>query len=548
MAYCLPQDATKKFIEALKSGTINPDKMVSMSSDERRTFFEGIVGKNDAAEVNAQLEAKLLLKDQKTGMVTWAKKITGITEAQRSDLVSKINKMDRILNASDKQSFLADLASKKLKTEVTFEEAKNIAKLSKKGQDTKTELQKDPFNKAKQIAYGRSVMDISDYVDSLKPSGGLKNTLINIANIPKTALTSILHFSAPFVQGWGMLSTKSFYEAAGQMFKYFVSDKSFKDLQASIIGHPDYKFAQDGKLGITRIGDKLNDREEAIQSNLLQKIPVLGKLVTASSRGFTGFLNYLRFDRFTKLLASARLNGEDVNLGSRNLKDIANVVNDFTGRGHLPFGLDRSTALLNTMFFSPRKIAATMEMFNPVRYVDPRISPTAKMAALRQLTGSIVVTASVLELAHLAGASVNLNPTAQNFMKAKFGNTTLDMTGGNAIYVRLLARLFTGKSTSASGKIYDLTSGKYGGETRADVAISYFRDKLAPLAGSVANLLYGKNPIGQPVTLGSEVAGNLTPIVISEFINLMQDNANISTIVLPELAAIFGVSVSATKP
>lgn len=549
MAFCLPKEFASKFIAALKDGTIDPAKLINMTSAERRAFFEPIVGKEDAREVNAQLEAKLLLKDQKRGLVSWAKKVGGISEAARNDLVSKINKLQNVLDAKTKDEFLTDLASKKLGTDVSFEEAKKISEISKATQDAKSELAKDPFNKSKQIAYGNKVIDLREYVDSLKPKGSIFS-LTNILNLPKTALTSILHFSAPFVQGWGMLSTVEFWKGIPEMIKYFADPNVYKDMQSEIIGHPDYKLALDGKLGITKLGDKLTDREEAIQSSILEHVPYLKDLVKASSRGFTGFLNYVRFNRFTSLLQAARLRGEDVTVGSRVVRDIAKTVNDFTGRGAI--GKDDKYAsvvpALNTAFFSPRKISATMNMFNPVRYLDPRISPTARIAATRQLVGSLIATAGFLELAHLAGASVDINPTSTNFGKAKFGKTTLDFTGGNAIYVRLLARIATGQEISSSGKKTLLNTGKFGETTKADLAVSFFRDKLSPVASTLADVLYGKDAIGQKPTFANEAQDKLYPIVISDFINLVKSDPKDAITWLPIIAAIFGVGVSTEIP
>jgi hypothetical protein len=72
-----------------------------------------------------------------------------------------------------------------------------------------------------------------------------------------------------------------------------------------ISGHPDFDLAKSGGRGITSIDGKLNDREEAIQSSLLQKGSKivsektgLPDLIHSSSRSFTGFLNYTRFYRF----------------------------------------------------------------------------------------------------------------------------------------------------------------------------------------------------------------------------------------------------------
>src|SRR5262249_41998555 len=155
----------------------------------------------------------------------------------------------------------------------------------------------------------------------------------------------------------------------------------------------------------------------------------------ASSRAFTGFLNYVRFNRFEDILNAARLNGEDVSPGSKTVTDIARVVNNFTGRGDLG-RLNTMTPELNSTFFSPRKMVATAEMFNPYEYLT--LSDTARTAAIRQLAGSLVITGSVLGLARLSGASVDWTPYSTNFGKVKIGNTTVDMTGGNAAWVRLL--------------------------------------------------------------------------------------------------------------
>ena len=105
MAICLPKKQSEKFIQALKSGKIIPEKLIDMSSAERRAFFENIVGKEFAKEVNTQLETKLILKDQKRGMVTWAKKLTGISPEIKRDLFSRIENMGEILNPKMKKSF-----------------------------------------------------------------------------------------------------------------------------------------------------------------------------------------------------------------------------------------------------------------------------------------------------------------------------------------------------------------------------------------------------------------------------------------------------------
>lgn len=551
-AFCLTPEYTAKFRKALEDGDIDPARLIIMSSADRSAFLSNIVGKENAFDVNALFESKLLLKNQQAGLVNWAKKVAGLTDAARKDIVAKIGKLDRVLQPADEQSFLADLAEKKLGVSVSADEAKQIFDLSQVAEQRRAEMNANPSDVNGRIAYGRSIMDLTDTVESMKPDHQtVWNRVVDILNVPKSALTSILHFSAPFVQGWGMMSTGRAWEAFSQMFRYFADENNFKDLQAYIITHPDYHFAQEGRLGLTKLGDKLSSREEAIQSTLVEKANEylsratgVPNLVRASSRSFTGFLNYVRFNRFVDLLNAARLRGEDVSTGSSVIHDLAKVVNDFTGRGAIgpKDAYAQATPALNAMFFSPRKISATVQMFNPMNYLDPRISPTARIAAVRQLSGSLLATGSVLAIAKAMGASIDMDPRSADFAKIEIGGEKLDITGGNAVYLRLLGRLATGQEITAGGKQIDLGVG-YKPTTRAELITSYLRNKLSPVAGFVADSLYGTDPAGRPFDLTNEVRDKITPIIIGDVINFAQNDAHNTVAILPALSAIFGVGL-----
>jgi hypothetical protein len=56
-------------LDALKNNEIDPAKLADMTSAERRDFFTKIVGEDDAKDVNALFESKLLLKNQQTGLL-----------------------------------------------------------------------------------------------------------------------------------------------------------------------------------------------------------------------------------------------------------------------------------------------------------------------------------------------------------------------------------------------------------------------------------------------------------------------------------------------
>jgi hypothetical protein len=555
MSFCLPKELTQKFLSAIKDGTIDPAKLSELSSADRHAAFAKIVGEANAKDVNALFESKLLLKNQQIGMINWAKSISGLKPEVINNMVTKIGRMDKFLDASSEKAFLADLASQRLGTDVTFEEAKQITTLSQKAQVTRDAITQQGWSIERGREYGRAFIDLRDYVDSIKPvHNGIGYWADQILNLPKSTLTSVLHFSAPIVQGRGMMATRAWYEAFGNQFKYYASTEAYKNLNADIIGHPDYQLAMSGKLGLTRLGDRLSLREEALQSSLLEHVPGLNKVVLASSRAFTGFLNEIRFKNFVNLIQAARLRGEDVSKGSPVVKDIATTINNFTGRGSLSGISPEWTPRANDVFFSPRKIIATIQMFNPVRYLDPRISATARMGATKYMVGTILTQAAILELAHLAGAQVNLNPTSTNFGKISIGKTTIDTTGGSAIYARLLAREITGQSTSATGKTSSLTSGKYGSQTRLDEVISFFKNKLSPVAATFTDFMLNSNPAayGKPFNLAgtknqsfatSEVYNRFTPIVMQQFINLALSDPKNAMVWVPALSGIFGTEV-----
>lgn len=554
--YCLPPKLVGAFLSKLRDGTISPEKLTGMTSGERRKLFAEFLGDEHAQEVNAALESKLILKDQQRGMINWAKQVAGLSETRRAGLIDKINRMEKVLSPGEQKEFLADLAAQKLGVAVTEDEAKQILNLSKVAQEKRDAAQVNPGPET-WTAYGLSKMDLDDLLNALKPkSKSWSEVLVDAANAPKTLETGFLHFSAPFVQLWGMISTGRAWEGIAQMGSYFADESNYRNLIGYIVGHPDYPVAVRAGLSITRLGEKLSAREEAFQSSMIERLNEYAKEKTgvpnvfrASGRAFTGTLNYVRFNRFTDLLEAARLNGEDVSAGSKASKDLAAVVNDFTGRGSLKtFGLnDSNQAALNLLFFAPRKIAATVQMFNPVRYLDPNISATARQAAFRQMTGSLMATGVVLNLAKMAGFKVDFDPRSQDFLKPQIGGVKFDLTGGSAIWARLLARLVSNQEVTSRGKLIELGQG-FKPKTRADLILDYTRGKLAPTAAAFADWLYGRDQVGRPFSVSQELKERLTPIVMNNFIEFFQSNADHSVALLPVLAGIFGVGVESPLP
>ena len=158
-SFCLTKQAKEDFKAGLKSGAINPDMLSKMTSEARRDFLKKYAGEN-AVKINSLFESKLLLKNQKAGYITWAKKVGGLKPEVRRDLISKIERMDRVLSPAEGEQFLQDLASTRLGVNITQEEAKRISELSNKI----SELEKKTDKTKSDIPLGHGGSGNSSYI------------------------------------------------------------------------------------------------------------------------------------------------------------------------------------------------------------------------------------------------------------------------------------------------------------------------------------------------------------------------------------------------
>lgn len=561
-SFCLPRKYIKAFEDAVDEGTLDPHNLAKLSSAERREAFTQILGPDVAKEVNTLFEEKMLKPNQARAFEEWERSLKGLNKAARTDISSKIQSLGHILSPTEEKDFLADLTAKRLSATVTHEEAKQILDMSTKTEQLKTIWDADPTNDLKRQAYGTSLIDLRDTVEGMKPDGHTyTNVALNVLGIPKALNTSILHFSGPMVQAYGLIGTKSWWKGLIPMFKYFGNEANYKMLQADIITSPYYQQALDGGLRLTDISDKLSHREEALQSTYIQKLndvaadkvgELLGhngpypiNLVGASSRAFTGYLNFVRFDRFKTLVDAAKLANEDVNLGSENLHDLAKTVNDFTGGSELGYRDQYQNIAkgANAVFYAPRKLIATGEMFNPWRYIDPSISATVRKARFSQLTGTLTATAVILSLAKASGANINLNPISADFLTAEYHGEKFDITGGYAKELRLVARLVEGKQISSTGNTTQVGSG-YKPTSRADMVSRYVRGKMSPTVGALWDVMDNMTTMsGQSVTLKNEAKNRLAPIFFDSATDYYYNNPDHTANIIPALAAFMGVAV-----
>lgn len=539
-AFCLTKEAIQKFKQALVDREIDPVKLTEMASQDRSTFFEKYVGKENAKQVNALFESKLLLKNQKAGYISWAKKVSGITEPARRDLISRIEKMDTFLNPEDEKSFLHDLASQKLGTDVTQDEAKQIFDLSQKIQETRKPLDDNPKDVNAQIEYGKSLYDMQTYLDDIKPKG--KHVIANLVNAPRALVASLDFVSAPFRHGFFAMSHPEWIQNYAQIPRLVLRESAFRARMGKIYGSPYYDALMKGGLKITKIGGDLSKEEEEFASNLLNKFP----LVAGSKRGYAGFLNGLRMDIAVKMMKAAEVRGDNVGLGSKVVKDISTAINNITGSGGLG-RFESAAPEINMVFFSPRMQVARFNILNPYTYIDPKTTMQSRMLMARSLLGSTAIATTALLLAQAGGLQVGTDPNKTDFGEIHIGNLTIDTTGGNRVLATLISRIISGKYVSSSGNTTQIGVGNYKPLTRMDLLTSFIVGKLAPgVASTLGDFLTeanGVNPYGQKVDIPTEIEKQLTPLNITNGMDIF--GADPSNTTLGVALGLFGLPVEA---
>ncbi len=383
--------------------------------------------------------------------------------------------------------------------------------------------------------------DELSYIKKVDKAINRNEKILNYLGLSRSMMTTA-DLSAPFRQGVFVATRHPamFAKSFKSMLKQAFSEKEYQNALKEIKNRDTYPLMRKAGLALTELDDKLTQREEAIMSNLVEKIPHFGKIARGSNRAYTGFLNKLRADYFDRIVNDIKF--VEKGITDERLKSVASYINSATGRGDLPKFLKKHSDLLNAVFFSPKLIASRIQFFNPYYYY--KLDPYVRWEAIKDGLAFLSAGISILTLAKLAGADVGLDPRSADFGKIKVGNTRYDIWGGFQQYIVLLSRLLTGEMVSSTtGREFQLGEG-YRATTRGDIIRRFFSYKTSPVTSFVWGLLEGKNSIGKKFDIPVEVLNRFIPMVISDFYDLIKDEKS-PAMVIP---GVFGVGVQTYTP
>lgn len=541
--FCLLPKYADELKDRFASGALDVGDLSRLSSADRRATLAGIIGEANAEHVNAAFESKLLLQNQQKGLETWVRQTTeGKPDLQR-DLLARVQRMDRVLEPGNANPFLEDLARQRLGFGVSMDEAGRIAELAKSTSDARAALEAGTGDR---LAYGRAKVEFSNYVADLKNAvpkpTDLGTVAKNVAGFSKSILAAFDN-SALLRQGWKNLFAhpEIWYQNAKQSFvdmaEEFGGTHVLDAVQADILSRPNALNGRYRKAGLA-----IGNVEEAFPTSLPEKVPLLGRAYKASESAFTGFQYRMRADVFDKYMDIAERSGVD--LGDRaQLESIGKLVNSLTSRGHLG-AAEPAANVVNVLMFSGRKLKSDLD-FLTAHQLEAGVTPFVRKQAAINLVKVVSGTAAILAIAHAVNPeSVDWDPRSSDFGKIRDGDTRFDVTGGIGSLATLAARLATMSSkSSTSGKVSKLNSGKFGAATGTDLVYNFFENKLSPAAGVVRDVLKGETRAGEKPTPLNEGAALVTPLPISNAVELYQDPKS-AGVLLGTLADAFGIATN----
>ncbi len=303
----------------------------------------------------------------------------------------------------------------------------------------------------------------------------LWDVALDAINVPR-AIQSSWDVSAPFRQGAVLVGRKEFWQSWKPMFRAMKS-KDFSDERALFreVDPDSVKAVREG-LENTVIGGGRH-AEEAFRSRWSQNIPG----VAASERGFTTFMNELRFN--THINTSRRWAEQGVGSSSER-RQLAEWLNTATGRTKLPN--NQVIEVMKNTMFAPRLWLS--RLLTPVAWIGKSRQVQREMA--RDLGVFVAAGLGALAMLKLTfGAEIQTDPRSSNFGKGKIGNIRIDPWAGFQPVARYIAQLYSGQAKTAAGEIIP--------RDRTDTAGRFIRSKLAPMPGLLTDLYTGATFLGE---------------------------------------------------
>lgn len=553
--FCLPQETIDKFKAAFSSGQLDPDKLGTASSADRRAMLEGVVGEGNAHDANSLIESKILLKDQQQGLINAAKKLAGVSGLSPEKVAEMAQlKAERLTEYMDPQQadkfledFAQDVVTKQYKIEPTIEQTKTITDLANRVQDSQAKadeaIKTGGFTKDTQQArneVGANKVVLQQYVGNIKGAANTLSTSERLAprnwgkqvnevmSTMKQLVYSGVH--APFKQLF-----MAAFEDPVDWTKTFL--KQFPDAVKSLAGK-DVIGATKAEIfsrenSFNGMYDKylpgeLSKTNEEMQSSLFSKLNqkwTIANPFKLSKDLFDSATLKMRYDLVDHNIRIQKMLHIDPT-DEVNIKAWGGLAKDFSG------GTTSASKLNN--FLSSRRLLnsemnnLTMGLFDKNQTAASRLWRAKTLATAVVGIGSLIYTANKIK-----PGIAEIDFRGSDAGTLKLGSTRVDISGGYKGIITLATRLALAMSNgagltnvpttkSSTGKLTTIGT-NFGQTSPATVVGQFLLGRTSPMAQVFIDMANGQDFNGNKPSVLGELGSAFTPLPVQTYQQLKSD-------------------------
>ena len=303
--------------------------------------------------------------------------------------------------------------------------------------------------------------------------------------------------------------------------------------------------------GMERNKVKIFGKEYAITD-----IPLFGEFMLKSERHYLTYLNAMSADLYTSIV-----NGIPGGATQWQKKMIADMINIWNGSAAL--SKERRQALqkawVNDIFWAPQlaisrvQSAVGYDWWHPlvakgIKNADGSFDKVSnderKTAAKIGLREHLRSTVAMLAIGALLKWLFSDDDDKYDFSQAdwfekmmmlvspKIGNTTIDLTGGESTFDKLVHQLVTRSKRTGTGRLQKF--GDFNGPSTWGVIGRYLQGKLSPSASTITALWDGKDYVGEEYGAGKMVREMLVPLTFEDVKDqIVQNGVGKSLVTVP---------------
>lgn len=593
------EKVTSPEIESLQNELSDLNSTLAKMREENKTSVEKLAEAQKRLDLLAKAEIKRLeeirnklilegLTDEEVKVSTTQKlgELFGIAKTKKASLAQRGDALQATIDQLKRD--INDLIPSEAKEQALIDKAIKRREAVLKALEEK--LAKGNFEKRKTriIPYTKELAEVNAKIEETKQKIDFEIEKIRLANrtfwtrlaenlfdatsLPKSLIASV-DLSGPLRQGIVYAYTKpgTFLKAFFEMHKFAFNKSAYENWQKSVKADPRYvEFTKQYGLYMAEESGKMSAKEEMFVSKFvgaIKKIPVYGQLLAGTERAYIGFLNKLRWDVFNSYVDMVNDMPLTVEERQQELKELAKLVNNTTGRGSLGV-LSGAKKPLNVLFFSPSLVAsrfhpftAAARMLFPGDKPMPRVARNQTIETYAKFFGGLALTMFLIKfgLGDDDDKDVEFEPISSDFWKIRLEDIRTDLTGGYIQPFVVLAKIFGGSKNANTGEVKKFGDEGYGATTRMDLLETFFANKLNPTASlfykeylvgvegkkrdrnKLYEYMFGEIP-NNDLNIGETAFNLTTPLYLRDMAEIINEESKYAPIVVP--AALYGSGIN----